>query len=96
MYRLRDPTAFKKSTFLIDRFHSTNHKCNPAYSMKNIQTREIQTLNSQVCEQLYSRLRRISTQISYMKVENIFYTTRYFLSQTNKDRINTLIYSSCI
>ena len=26
----RDPTAFRNSTFLIDRFHSTNHKCNRA------------------------------------------------------------------
>ena len=45
-YPFRDPTSFRKSTFLIDRFHSTNHKCSPAYIMNNIRTREITYINT--------------------------------------------------
>ena len=53
--------------------------------MRNIRARDIQTINSQQCEQLYSSLRRISPQLAYMRTENVFYTTRYFLSQSNLD-----------
>ncbi|KAI6650155.1 hypothetical protein LOD99_6072 [Oopsacas minuta] len=72
MCLIRDPNLFRKTTFLVDRFHSVYHKCNPDYSMRNIPMREIQVVNSQGCKQLYSRLRRISPQLVYMKVENIF------------------------
>ena len=72
-----------ETAFLIDRFHSTNHKCCPSYSMINIHTEEMKNVNSQVCEQLFSSLRRIATQIAYMRVENVFLTTRYFLACLN-------------
>ena len=81
----REPIVFRRSTFQIDRFHSSNHKCNLSYSMRSINTREVTTINFQICEQLYSRLVRISPQLAYIKLENIFYTTRYFLSQTNRE-----------
>ena len=54
--------------------------------MRNIHTEEIKQINSQVSEQLFSILRRIATQIAYMRVENIF-TIRYFLAYVNKDNI---------
>ena len=59
--------------------------------MRNIRARDIQTINSQLCEQLYSRLRRISPQLAYMRIENVFYTTRYFLSQSNLDISSKLV-----
>ncbi|KAI6659973.1 hypothetical protein LOD99_14314 [Oopsacas minuta] len=79
----RDPKVFRNTTFLIDRFHSTNHKCNPSYSLRSIQTDEMKKLNSQICEQLFSSLRRIATQIAYMRIDNVFFTTRYFLACLN-------------
>ncbi|KAI6660642.1 hypothetical protein LOD99_10373 [Oopsacas minuta] len=82
-YSQRDPKVFMDTTFLIDRFHSTNHKCSSSYSLRNIKTEEMKKINSQVCEQLFSSLRRIATQIAYMRLENVFYTTRYFLACLN-------------
>ncbi|KAI6657250.1 hypothetical protein LOD99_11153 [Oopsacas minuta] len=79
----RDPKVFMDTTFLIDRFHSTNHKCSSSYSLRNIKTEEMKKINSQVCEQLFSSLRRIATQIAYMRLENVFYTTTYFLACLN-------------
>ena len=72
-----------KTTFLIDCFHSTIHKCCLSYSMRNIHTEVMKKINSQVCEQLFSSLRRMATQIAYMRVENVFFTTRYFLACFN-------------
>ncbi|KAI6659495.1 hypothetical protein LOD99_10743 [Oopsacas minuta] len=79
----RDPKVFRKTTFLIDRFHSTNHKCNPSYSSRSIQTDEMKKLNSQICEQLFPSLTRIATQIAYMRIDNVFFTTRCFLACLN-------------
>ena len=80
----RDPALFRDTTFLVDRFHYSNHKCSTSYSMKSIQTEEIKRINSQTCEQIFSVLRRISTQIAYMRIENVFYNTRYFLATLNE------------
>ena len=81
----RDPKLFRNTTFLIDRFHYRNHKCNSSYSMKYIKEDEFEKINSQTCEQIFSSLRRISIQIAYMRIENIFYTTRYFLASLNQN-----------
>ena len=77
----RDPRAFQHTSFLVDRFHSRNHQCTPLYSMKHITDHKLNRINSQVCEQLFSIVRRISSQIAYMRLEDVFYTTRYFLSK---------------
>ena len=53
--------------------------------MKHFTDDKLNRINSQVCEQLFSIVRRISTQIAYMRLENLFYTTRYFLSIINQD-----------
>ena len=53
--------------------------------MRHINENKLNRINSQVCEQLFSTVRRISTQIAYMRLENLFYTMRYFLSIINKD-----------
>ena len=55
--------------------------------MRNIHTEEMKQINSQACEQLFSLLRRIATQIAYTRVENIFFTTRYFLAYVNQNNI---------
>ena len=44
--------------------------------MKSTQTEEIKRINSQACEQIFSVLRQISTQIVYMRIVNVFYTTQ--------------------
>ena len=80
----RHPELFSKITFLVDRFHNRNHCCDPIFSMKTYDTEEIRKTNSQICEQLFSALRRISTQIAYMRIDNVFFNTRYFLACWNK------------
>ena len=55
--------------------------------MRNIHTKEMKLINSQACDQLFSLLRRIATQIAYMRVENVFFTTRYFLACVNQNNI---------
>ena len=52
--------------------------------MKSIQTKEVKRINSQVCEQIFSVLRRISTQIVYMRVENVLHNPRYLLTTMNQ------------
>ena len=55
--------------------------------MRNIHTEEMKPINLQACEQLFSLLRRMATQIAYLRVENIFFTTRYFLACENQNNI---------
>ena len=58
--------------------------------MKSIQTKDVKLINSQVCEQIFSVLRRISTQISYMRIENVFFNTRYFLAVLNQQILDNI------
>ena len=55
--------------------------CNPIFSMKTAE--EIREIYSQSCEQLFSVLRRISTQIAYMRFDKLFFNIRYFLACWN-------------
>ena len=87
---IRDPALFRDTAFFVDRFHFCNHKCSPTYSMRLNQTEEVKCINSQVCEQIFSVLRKISTQIAYMRVENVFYNTRYFLVTMNQQVISNI------
>ncbi|KAI6648096.1 hypothetical protein LOD99_11905 [Oopsacas minuta] len=87
---IREPKLFKDTTFLVDRFHWKNHCCNPAYSLKSVKSHEFLRINSQVCEQLFSTLRRITTQVSFMRIENIFYNVRYFLYCLNEQELRKL------
>ena len=77
IYIFRDPALFSKTTFFVDRFHNRNHSCNPIFSMKTYDAEEFQKINSQACEQLFSSLSRIATQIAYMRVDNVFFNTRH-------------------
>ena len=58
--------------------------------MKSIQTKDVKLINSQVCEQIFSVVRRISTQISYMRIENVFFNTRYFLAVLNQQIMDNI------
>ena len=92
---IRDPDLFKKITFLIDRFHNRNHLCNPIYSIKIYETEEVNKIYSQSCEQLFSISRRISTLITYMRFDSIFFNTRYFLSCWNIFKKKTFPHHIC-
>ncbi|KAI6649515.1 hypothetical protein LOD99_11880 [Oopsacas minuta] len=85
---IREPKLFKDTTFLVDRFHWKNHCCNPAYSLKSVKSHGFMRINSQVCEQLFSTLRRITTQVSFMRIENIFYND--FLYCLNEQELRKL------
>ena len=39
-------------------------------------------INSEICEQIFSTLLRISKQVAYMRIENVFYTLSSELEQT--------------
>ena len=78
---------FQDTTFLVDRFHWNNHSCNRSYSLSSVNTKDFKKINSQVCEQLFSTLRRITTQVSFMRVENVFYNVRYFLFCLNQQQL---------
>ena len=86
----RDPHLFKHTTFLVDRFHWKNHSCNPSYSLNCVHNEDYKRINSQGCEQLFSTLRRITTQVSFMRIENVFHNVRYFLYCLNQRELQKL------
>ena len=52
--------------------------------MNTWNTDDMRVINSQTCEQIFSLLRRIATQVAYMRIENVFLNSRYFLACWNK------------
>ena len=65
--------------------------------MNTWNTDDMRTINSQKCEQIFSLLRRIATQVAYMKMENVFLNSRYFLACWNKEIANNIIeWTTCL
>ena len=48
---------------------------------------DIADLNSQLCEQSNSALRRLATQVAYMDPENAIYLVKIFLAIRNRDKL---------
>ena len=67
----REPARFKNTKFLIDRFHSSGHKCTKGYHMSTYKDDElICTINSQLVEQENKRFKTLNSQIANMTSEN--------------------------
>ena len=67
----REPARFKNTKFLIDRFHSSGHKCTKGYHMSTYNDDElICTINSQLVEQENKRFKTLNSQIANMTSEN--------------------------
>ena len=53
----REPHRFRKTKFLVDRFHSKGHTCSDGYHMDTYhKDKNIREINSKLCEQLNARL----------------------------------------
>ncbi|XP_066304517.1 uncharacterized protein [Branchiostoma lanceolatum] len=83
----RDPHFFKKTQFLVDRFHWKGHVgCSLGYCMDSYSASvDIRTINSQVNEQANSGLARMKSQLSYMKPPNFMFHASLFLAVRNMD-----------
>ena len=87
----REPRRFMNTRFMVDRWHSKNHVCTQGYSMKAYpKDPNIDGLNSQICEQLNSQLRRLGTQLAFMHPENAIYLVKIFLAIRNMDKLKKL------
>lgn len=82
----REPARFKNTRFFVDRLHYKNHVgCSIGYDMTQYDASDnyIKGINSQVNEQANAGLRRLSTQLTYMKSHNAKKHVQIFLAQQN-------------
>ena len=80
----RQPSHFKNTPFLVDRFHWRGHVgCSSGYSLDRYATPQISSINSQVNEQANAGLQRTKGQIAYMKPDNFMF---HILGITDMDK----------
>ena len=94
----RFPTLFANTRFLIDREHQRNHVgCHSSFNMKMWPATTtvlgggllLKDTNSQVAEQLNSRLDTLSTQLAYMNERHYKETIMLFVHQQNRTKKKT-------
>ena len=85
---LREPLFFKDTKFVIDRLHYASHRrCSSAYD-PYLCPELLHVYNSQLCEQINSRLNTLTAQLSRFGLENWLHHVREFLFLiTNTDDI---------
>lgn len=83
----REPLHFRNVRFFVDRLHYYNHTaCSIGYDIRNYGTDQVLgSVNSQVCEQLNSRLAKLRSSLSYMKFEKFFVSLILFLASRNRN-----------
>ncbi len=87
----REPVFFKNTLFLVDRFHWRGHVgCSKGYSLDSYKRRDTKQINSQVNEQANAGLKRMQSQLTYMKPENFSFHISLFLAVKNKDKVAKL------
>ncbi len=81
----REPSRFKNTRWLVDRFHfNKNHiGCSRGFCMDEYS--DLSKVNSEIREQENSLLRRLATQITYMRPENAICHIKVFLAIRNMD-----------
>ena len=82
----REPSRFSETIFLVDRLHYQDHtSCSEGYSTNsyNCDT-SIRHMNTQLNEQANAELRHLSTQIAYMRPENVMVHVKTFLAERNR------------
>lgn len=82
----REPSFFKYTRGYIDKLHFCNHcGCQIAYDMR--QFTNLNGVNSQVCEQCNSLLKRVVMQIRYMRADSAMEYVRAFIENLNEPRL---------
>ncbi|XP_046863953.1 uncharacterized protein LOC124457814 isoform X2 [Xenia sp. Carnegie-2017] len=82
----RDPAFFKKTKFVVDKFHWKNHSgCCEGYNMKLYPM--LNMYNSQAAEQCNSCIKPLASMVSYMEYDNFFLFTKLHIWHRNMLRI---------
>ena len=82
----REPSFFKDTHFLIDKFHYKNHRaCSRAYNSSLF--KDAAVLNSQVCEQFNKTLKKIAISAQYSNASSYFLLVVSFMLHQNHQRI---------
>jgi hypothetical protein len=85
----REPRHFRHTAFLIDRFHWRNHKtCARSYNLSIYP--DFLCLNSEICEQVNSLLKKIKSSVSMMTQVNFMRCVRFFLEMNNDKKLKRL------
>ena len=81
----REPWFFNTVWFLIPIFHQKDHvACSNGYCLSLYP--HLNCLNGEVAEEMFSIVDRITTPVSYMRVENATYFVRFFFALQNAER----------
>lgn len=79
----REPSFFKNTHFLVDKFHWRNHTaCSRGYNSRLYP--EAAKLNSQVCEQFNALLRKVALSAQYSNVRSYFLLVTSFILHHNE------------
>jgi hypothetical protein len=85
----REPRFVRKTRILSDRFHCGNHvACNAGYDLRRYSLHpQLRSVNSEVAEQVNSRLVRLKPSLSYMGPDKFHLHLRLFLSAHNAAKL---------
>ncbi|XP_046844760.1 uncharacterized protein LOC124438628 [Xenia sp. Carnegie-2017] len=82
----RDPAFFKKSKFIVDKFHWRNHSgCSEGYDINRYPI--LKTHNSQAAEQCNSVMKPLASMVSYMEYDNFLLFSKLYIWYRNMLRI---------
>jgi hypothetical protein len=106
----RDPTWFRNTKFVIDRFHWHNHNryahanmallshfvcsCGKAFNMSNYPA--LYSFNSSICEQFHSFIRRFKAAATSMKMPNFMRWMRLWVNVWNSDKVTQIRAASAV
>ena len=83
----REPVFFQNTLFLVDRFHWCGHiGCSTGYCLDSYKKIDTRGINSQVNEQANARLKRMQSQLTYMKPANFSFHVSLFLAIKNRGK----------
>lgn len=82
----REPSFFKNTMFLVDRFHWKGHTaCSAGYNLSKYNTSiDVKQINSQVNEQGNAGIQRLKGHLSYMLPDNFMFHVRLYFAMKNK------------
>ena len=78
----REAGYFKNTQFFFDIFHSYNHVCFEIYSSKKLI--HYNSVNSNICEQFNSYLKRIKSSVKQMSQEHFMFFVQYMIRLWNE------------
>ena len=92
---LNDDGFFDRTTWLIDNFHSMNHKCSGDNFLKNHRDidGDLMMLRSSTAEVMNARLGLIKKSLRYMSQRQAFVLVQTFVGHTNHLKLNSLLHN---